>query len=283
MTWRRPAAGADRLPHAPGRRRRALRRRQLHARARRPLRDRGGRGRDRRDRLHRPRLPLRRGARLVRPRALAGRCGGRPGPLPRRRLGGARRRPAGEGRARGRLPARSRAADRRGGRAVSTGTTCWARCTGWPGWRWTGSWRRSGIDIRSTRSGASTARTSAWPRRAASTTRWPTPTWPRCSGSGRSGRRRCTARSPTPSRRPGSVPRCRRRGTTRRWTSSTRIRSCWRCCTSGACRSRWARTRTRRERVGRDFPRALAELHAAGYRTLTVFDRRERRQEVFDA
>ena len=37
------------------------------------------------------------------------------------------------------------------------------------------------------------------------------------------------------------------------------------------------------QRVGRDFPRALAELHAAGYRTLTVFDRRERRQEVFDA
>ena len=36
------------------------------------------------------------------------------------------------------------------------------------------------------------------------------------------------------------------------------------------------------QRVGRDFPRALAELHAAGYRTLTVFDRRERRQEVFD-
>ena len=34
--------------------------------------------------------------------------------------------------------------------------------------------------------------------------------------------------------------------------------------------------------VGRDFPRALAELHAAGYRTLTVFERRERRQEVFD-
>jgi histidinol-phosphatase (PHP family) len=36
------------------------------------------------------------------------------------------------------------------------------------------------------------------------------------------------------------------------------------------------------ERVGRDFPRALRELHGAGYRTLTVFDRRERRQEVFD-
>src|SRR6478736_2624749 len=36
------------------------------------------------------------------------------------------------------------------------------------------------------------------------------------------------------------------------------------------------------QRVGRDFPRALAELHAAGYRTLTVFERRERRQEVFD-
>ena len=36
------------------------------------------------------------------------------------------------------------------------------------------------------------------------------------------------------------------------------------------------------ERVGRDFPRALREMHAAGYRTLTVFDRRERRQEVFD-
>src|SRR4029078_8248167 len=35
-------------------------------------------------------------------------------------------------------------------------------------------------------------------------------------------------------------------------------------------------------RVGRDFPRALGELHAAGYRTLTVFDGRERRQEVFD-
>src|SRR3954469_19152675 len=36
------------------------------------------------------------------------------------------------------------------------------------------------------------------------------------------------------------------------------------------------------ERVGRDFPRALGELHGAGYRTLTVFDRRQRRQEVFD-
>lgn len=30
--------------------------------------------------------------------------------------------------------------------------------------------------------------------------------------------------------------------------------------------------------VGRDFPRALAELRAAGYRRLTVFDRRRRRQ-----
>jgi histidinol-phosphatase (PHP family) len=36
------------------------------------------------------------------------------------------------------------------------------------------------------------------------------------------------------------------------------------------------------ERVGRDFPRALRELYGAGYRTLTVFDGRERRQEVFD-
>jgi histidinol-phosphatase (PHP family) len=30
--------------------------------------------------------------------------------------------------------------------------------------------------------------------------------------------------------------------------------------------------------VARDFPRALAELSAAGYRTLTVFRRRDRRQ-----
>jgi histidinol-phosphatase (PHP family) len=35
--------------------------------------------------------------------------------------------------------------------------------------------------------------------------------------------------------------------------------------------------------VGRDFERALAELHAAGYRTLTVFDAREPRQVPIDA
>ena len=34
--------------------------------------------------------------------------------------------------------------------------------------------------------------------------------------------------------------------------------------------------------VGRDFDRAVAELHRAGYRTLTVFDRRRRRQEPID-
>ena len=33
--------------------------------------------------------------------------------------------------------------------------------------------------------------------------------------------------------------------------------------------------------VGRDFDRALGELHGAGYRTITVFDRRERRQVAF--
>ena len=33
--------------------------------------------------------------------------------------------------------------------------------------------------------------------------------------------------------------------------------------------------------VGRDFDRALGELHEAGYRTITVFDRRERRQVAF--
>jgi histidinol-phosphatase (PHP family) len=32
------------------------------------------------------------------------------------------------------------------------------------------------------------------------------------------------------------------------------------------------------EDVAHDFPRALAELSAAGYRTLTVFRRRDRRQ-----
>jgi histidinol-phosphatase (PHP family) len=34
--------------------------------------------------------------------------------------------------------------------------------------------------------------------------------------------------------------------------------------------------------VGRDFDRALAELREAGYRTLTAFDARERRQVAFD-
>jgi histidinol-phosphatase (PHP family) len=33
--------------------------------------------------------------------------------------------------------------------------------------------------------------------------------------------------------------------------------------------------------VGRDFDRALGELHTAGYRTITVFDQRERRQVAF--
>jgi histidinol-phosphatase (PHP family) len=33
--------------------------------------------------------------------------------------------------------------------------------------------------------------------------------------------------------------------------------------------------------VGRDFDRALRELHDAGYRTITVFDRRDRRQVAF--
>jgi histidinol-phosphatase (PHP family) len=36
------------------------------------------------------------------------------------------------------------------------------------------------------------------------------------------------------------------------------------------------------EGVGRDFDRALGELRAAGYRTLTVFDARQRRQVAFD-
>src|SRR5262249_18328624 len=33
--------------------------------------------------------------------------------------------------------------------------------------------------------------------------------------------------------------------------------------------------------VGREFGRAVGELHEAGYRTITVFDRRERRQVAF--
>ena len=101
------------------RRRPALRRRQLHARARRPLRRRPppAAGIDEigfTDHVYR----FRRGPRLVRPSR-----SGRPmpsgdlRPLPRRRLGGARRRPAGEGGARGRLP--GAAASSRSGEVVA--------------------------------------------------------------------------------------------------------------------------------------------------------------------
>ena len=46
-----------------------------------------------------------------------------------------------------------------------------------------------------------------------------------------------------------------------------------------ACRSRSPRTRTCPQNVGRDLDRAIEHARAAGYETVTVFDRREARQE----
>ena len=139
-----------------------------------------------------------------------------------------------------------------------------------------------GSILRWTRSGASTARTSAWPRPAASTTRWPTPTWPRCSGSGRSEPQALYRQIADAFQAAGVCAEVSSAGYHQTLDELYPDPELLAMLHERGVPVTLGSDAHAPERVGRDFPRALAELHAAGYRTLTVFDRRERRQEVFD-
>ena len=279
-----------RLPHAPGRRRARLRRRGLHARADRALRRRrrataastrsgspttSTASAQARDWFDHPLWP--------------GDANGRPRALPRTVAGAPRRRPAGEGGARGRLPGRARGGDRRRCGARSSGTSCSARCTGWRGlavdWDAAPVWEhapgRRGLADRTSTRVCAAASSGIYDVHGASR-----------PGQGvrppaRPSRRALYERSwPTAFAAAGVCAEVSSAGYRRRWASCTRAARLLELLQPPRCpgHARLGRARARRRRPRRS-SRALAELHAAGYRTLTRVRRgaRASRQVPIDA
>ena len=174
-----------------------------------------------------------------------------------------------------------RGGDRAPWSPTATSTSCSARCTGSAATPSITRTTRSGRSMRRpTRSGAGTSRRCARQRPRASSTCWRTSIWPRCSGTPPS-------RSVIASEHEETADAIAAAGVAVEISTAGLRKAagelypaqgfCARC-TGAACRSRSARTRTSRTISAATTTARSARPTRCGYRTVSMFSGRERRE-----